>query len=147
LLTGSIVKTTLPGKVNQESSPTEEKDPQFKPYRLIPINDISQMIYPEPIRIFEPEIQLGNGPKNNHVHIPHHSVAREHARINLSRHSKHQIKDFGSHVGTWINYTQMKSTKPQILKDGDIINIGEAGFRFQIINTRNTESSIRENKS
>jgi len=147
IISGGIVNKALPSKISQDSALTATKDIQFKPYRLIPINDISQNIFTEPIRITKTENSLGNDPKTNDVHIPHHSISREHAMINLNRNSKHQLKDLGSPVGTWINYKQIPSTKPQLLKDGDIINIGEAGFRFQIMNTRTTESSTRENNT
>ncbi len=141
----SLVKKVLPKRAVPEGSTVEQLKSGFIPYRLIPINDISQGIFPGPIRVTEPEVILGNDPKSNLIHIEHHSIIKEHARISLGRGNKHQIIDFGSPVGTWINYQQISSSKPQFLKDGDIINIGEAGFRFQIMSTTSPDFLNQEN--
>jgi hypothetical protein len=140
----SGVRKSLPSRKDPQYVGDDALMKDFIPYRLIPINDISQQLFPEPIRIIQPEIFLGNDPGANQVHIDHHSIVRKHAQISLGRGNKHQIKDFGSPVGTWINYQQIPVSKFQLLKDGDIINIGEAGFRFQIITTISPESSTQE---
>lgn len=141
----SLVNRVLPKRVVPEESAAAQLKSGFIPFRLIPINDISQGLFPGPIRVTEPEIILGNDPKSNLIHIEHHSIIKEHARISVGRGNKHQIIDFGSPVGTWINYQQIPSSKPQFLKDGDIINIGEAGFRFQIMATTSPDFKNQEN--
>jgi hypothetical protein len=132
------VLTVRPSRIDKESVNDEH---HFIPYRIIPINDISQTQFPEPLRITDKEIIFGNDPHITGIHIQHHSVTKEHAKIDLNRNSKHQIRDLGSKVGTWINYERLSKSRSKLLKDGDIINIGEAGFRFQLIINTMTESS------
>ncbi len=139
-----LVNKIMPSRSDPGSVLGADPNQKFTPYRLIPINDISQNLFPEPLRIKDPEIKLGQDPRLNAIAIKHHSVAGEHARINLNRGSKHQIADLGTSVGTWVNHQQITSAKPHLLKDGDIINIGEAGFRFQLILTNAPEPATQE---
>ena len=140
----SLVKKVLPKKAALKDSFADQNQSEFIPYRLIPINDISQVLFPEPIRVKESEVLLGNDPKSDQIHIEHRSIIKKHALISLGRGNKHQILDLGSPVGTWINYQQISSSKPQFLKDGDIINIGEAGFRFQIMSATSPDFKNQE---
>ena len=103
-------------------------------FRLIPISDILHQQVPEPIQGWDEELILGNDPDPGIINIPHPSVARKHARINIQSDGIHEITDEGSSAGTWINYKQIPPGKSQPLKDGDIIHIGEAGFRYQVMN-------------
>jgi hypothetical protein len=135
------IRQVLPVRTNRIKRESAIDEQNFIPYRLIPINDISQIQFPEPIRITDQEIIIGNDPNIKGIHIKHHSVTKEHVKIDLNRNSKHQIKDLGSKVGTWLNYERLTKSKTKLLKDGDIINIGEAGFRFQLIINTMTESS------
>lgn len=137
---GRLARKILPTKAAPNASKTSQIQPAAIPFRLIPINDISQKLFPEPIRVTESEILLGNDAKSGQIQIKHHSIIKQHARISLGRGNKLQVLDLGSPVGTWINYQQIPTSKPQFLKDGDIINIGEAGFRFQIITTSSPEN-------
>ena len=57
----------------------------------------------------------------------------------------YQIIDHGSTAGTWINYQQITSPDPQFLKDGDIIHIGEAVFRFQKMEATEPPQNSKEN--
>ena len=104
-----------------------------KTFRLIPINDVLQQQMPEPIRGGEDDVILGNDPSSGITNIPHPSVAKQHARITIQPDGEFVITDEGSPAGTWINYKQIISNKPHPLKDGDIIHIGEAGFRYQLM--------------
>ncbi len=116
----------------------DDRDPlsgnKLNTFRLVPISDILQQQNPEPIQGWEDELILGNDPDPKIINIPHPSVARKHARINIQPDGVHEITDEGSSAGTWINYKQIPPSKPQPLKDGDIIHIGEAGFRYQLMN-------------
>jgi len=103
-------------------------------FRLVPISDILQQQVPEPIQGWDEELILGNDPDPRIINVPHPSVARKHCRINIQPDGGHKITDEGSSAGTWINYKQIPPSKPQLLKDGDIIHIGEAGFRYQVMN-------------
>jgi hypothetical protein len=113
------------------------------PYRLIPVNDISQQLFPEPIQIDQPEITLGNSNLKSGIRINHPSITPNHARISSEGGKIHQITDLGSVAGTWINYQEIPPSSPHVLKDGDIINIGEAAFRFQ---TNTEQNSLAANK-
>ncbi len=126
----TLVTKILPGKNNDNP---DKSNLNFSPYRLIAINDVSQQLFPEPIRGDSSEIKIGNTSHGNGIQINHPSVIREHAMINFMENEKYQITDLGSTAGTWINYLQIKSSKPQFIKDGDIIHIGEAIFRFQVM--------------
>jgi hypothetical protein len=124
---GSI-KDILQAKKRQPEVDTRN----FITYRLIPVNDLSQQLFPAPIQIDQLEITLGNTKLDEGIYIKHPSIMPEHARITLQEEDIFQISDLGSVAGTWINYQQIDPATPHVLKDGDIINIGEAAFRFQI---------------
>jgi len=126
----TLIKKILPGKNN---NPEENPHLTNNPYRLIAINDISQQLFPEPVRVDEYEIKIGSSMPGIGIQVKHPSVIKEHALIKCLADKKFQITDLGSTAGTWINYQQIKSGKPQFLKDGDIIHIGEAIFRFQVM--------------
>jgi hypothetical protein len=126
----TLIKKILPGKNND---PEESPDLTKNSYRLIAINDVSQQLFPEPVRVDEHEIKIGSSLPVKGIQVKHPSVIKEHAMINCLSDKKFQITDLGSTAGTWINYQQIKSGKPQFLKDGDIIHIGEAIFRFQVM--------------
>ncbi len=115
------------------------------PYRLIAINDVSQVLFPEPIRVEEKEFKVGSSNTERGIQIQHPSIFKEHATITCQDEEKFQITDHGSTAGTWINYKQILSSKPQFLKDGDIIHFGEAVFRFQVM-TRKETSLVTEEK-
>ena len=126
----TLVRKILPGKNNGLQDSSQQ---MIKPYRLIAINDVSQQLFPEPIRGDAKEIKIGRSKPGNGIQIKHPSVINEHAVINFLDDGKYQITYLGSTAGTWINYQQIKSSEPQFLKDGDIIHIGEAIFRFQVM--------------
>ncbi|MEJ2413394.1 MAG: FHA domain-containing protein, partial [Anaerolineales bacterium] len=103
------------------------------PYRLIPINSTSQQLYPEPITISRPEIIIGSQKGEGKIAIEHPSITPEHTRIKALEDDRYQIVDLGGASGTWVNHQQITGPKSYIIRDGDIIQIGEAAFRFQII--------------
>jgi len=103
------------------------------PYRLIPINSASQQLYPEPITISRPEVILGSQTGEGKITIEHPSITPEHTRIKALEDDCYQIVDLGGASGTWVNHQQITGPKSYIIRDGDIIQIGEAAFRFQII--------------
>jgi len=140
----TLVRKILPGKNNNLQ---ESPNLIIGPYRLIAINDISQQLFPEPIRVNANELTIGSSLPGNGIQIKHPSVIKEHARINFLDDKKYQITDLGSTAGTWINYQQIKSSKPQFLKDGDIIHIGEAIFRFQVMPRIETPLETEEKRT
>ncbi|MCJ7715361.1 MAG: FHA domain-containing protein [Anaerolineales bacterium] len=127
------------GSIDDSDQPESKKQNTF---RLVPISDILQQQIPKPIQGWDEELILGNDPDPG-INIPHPSVDKNHARINIRPDGSHEITDEGSSAGTWINYKQISPSKPQALKDGDIIHIGEAGFRYQVMNNA-SEKQITE---
>jgi len=140
----TLIRRILPGKNNASQ---ESISPSTIPYRLIAINEISQQLFPEPIRVEESEIKIGNSSAGIDVQIKHPSVINEHALITCLDDQKFQIIDLGSTAGTWINYQQIKSGEPQFLKDGDIIHIGESVFRFQVMTRMETPLVTEEKRT
>ena len=128
--TASFLNTVLHPNQTQDSGSQEQAS---RPYRLIPINDASQNLFPEPISVFTAEVTLGNLAGKGRIAIPHPSIIPEHTRITAFDDEDFQITDLGAAGGTWINYQQITGPKAHIIRDGDIIHIGEAAFRFQII--------------
>jgi hypothetical protein len=127
---------------DQEPAPSENS--RFIPYRLIPVNDASRELFPEPIQIHQPEIVLGADAGKNSIRIKHPSIISQHARITPLEGNQYQITDLGSAAGTWINYQQIPPSSPHRLQDGDIINIGETAFRFQLKNGPNSGTGNKE---
>lgn len=114
------------------SSPAEDR--KFDPYRLIPVSDLARQLFPKPLQIDQAVIIIGNSPAENIIRIKHPSILPDHARIESAGPREYQVTDLGSTAGTWINYQQIPASNPHFLKDGDIINFGEAAFRFQVKN-------------
>ncbi len=112
----------------------EAEPVEISSYRLIPVNDLSQRLFSAPIQINKTSITLGSANLENGIRIKHPSIMPEHARISLGKKDLFQLTDLGSVAGSWINYQQINPSSPHVIKDGDIINIGEAAFRFQIKN-------------
>jgi hypothetical protein len=144
LFSGSFFKNLLSGKTE-----LSEIDHQIipQPIRLIPINDISRELFLEPITLSTQEVQFGSSSGKNQIIIPHASVNQEHSIIRYTENQDYTIEDLESGVGTWINYEQIPSSRAKILQDGDIIHIGEAGFRFQVLESIIPEISTEEKKN
>ena len=132
--TSQLKKITQNGNFRGSSSdPGSLEIKKLKTFRLVPISDVLQQQVPEPIWGGEDEVILGNNPSPGIIYLPHPSIAKQHARITIQPDGEFVITDEGSPAGTWINYKQILPNEPHPLKDGDIIHIGEAGFRYQLM--------------
>ena len=132
--TSQLKKINQDGEfIGSSGNPNSLEIKKQKAFRLIPISDVLQQQVPEPIQGGEDDVILGNDPSPGIINIPHPSVVKQHARITIQPDGEFVITDEGSPSGTWINYKQILSNKPHPLKDGDIIHIGEAGFRYQLM--------------
>ena len=131
--------------LSRKEAPISVPVREFDPYRLIPVSDLSQQLFPEPLQIDQPQITIGNSAREDIVRVQHPSIIPEHARIISAGQKQYQVTDLGSTAGTWINYQQIPPSSPHFLKDGDIINFGEAAFRFQIKNRPNSLADNEEN--
>jgi hypothetical protein len=128
--TAEMIRGLLPWKRENGEEPAESS---LKPYRLIPISDLARQLFPEPISIDRREVILGSKAGEKTLTIEHPSVIPRHTRIAVLDDGRCQVFDYGSAAGTWINYQQISESKSHFINDGDIIHIGEAAFRFQII--------------
>ena len=129
--------------------PSEVKDtPSRNPigYRLIPISDVAQQLITEPIQVWNKEISFGSDQSQSEKQLKHSSIAPIHTRIMLDDDGDLSIKDEGGTAGTWINYKQIIGKKSHHIKDGDIIHIGEAGFRVQMVEKSADPSKSEEIK-
>ena len=134
-------------KINpEENKKTREKKRVLFGYRLIPVSDVAQQLITDPIQIWEHEVKFGNDPAEEIINIQHPSIAKVHTRITIKSDGGFLIKDEGATAGTWINYKQILGSKPQPIKDGDIIHIGEAGFRIQVLERKSESALIEEKK-
>ena len=113
---------------------------------MIPVSDVALQLITEPIQIWNHEVSFGSNQNRSDKQINHSSVAPIHTRIILDEDGYLYIKDEGGTAGTWINYKQIMDEKPHHIKDGDIIHIGEAGFRIQKVEKAADSSKIEETK-
>ena len=131
-------------KIETSPDPADPEDSIV--FRLLPINEVSQGLLAEPIRISGSEIIIGSDPKKAQILIAHPSVASQHCQISPAKGKQLQIRILDPQDITTINRREIKSSKPQILEDGDIINIGEAGFRYQVISSEPAVPGTQESK-
>jgi hypothetical protein len=138
----SLIKRILPARKTNRKSPPDHDRHSF---RLLPISDISQQLFPSPIRVNNDQAIFGSADQSDIIRVNHPSVIKKHAEISSLPDGRFQITDHGSAAGTWINYQQITSSAPQFLKDGDIIQFGEAVFRFQIMEPLESKLDSKEN--
>jgi hypothetical protein len=126
----------------EQSEPKDAQSDNLTGYRLIPVSDVAQQLITEPIQIRKKGISFGSDQNQAEKQIKHSSIAGLHTRIILDEDGDLFIKDEGGTAGTWINYKQIFGEKPHRIKDGDIIHIGEAGFRIQMVEKAADPSKI-----
>ncbi len=83
------------------------------------------------IELLSAAVKLGRDPTVADVTFPERSVSRLHARIAETAPGVYQIFDEGSTSGTWVNFTQIPAEGGQVLKDGDVVNLGRVQLRFR----------------
>jgi hypothetical protein len=127
-----------------QSKPEDTQSNNPRGYRLIPVSDVAQQLITEPIQIWKEEVSFGSDQNQSEKQIKHSSIAPIHTRIVLDDDGDLFIKDEGGTSGTWINYKQIIGEKPHHVKDGDIIHIGEAGFRIQMVEKTADPPKIEE---
>jgi hypothetical protein len=77
-------------------------------------------------------LNLGTDPSLAASPIQDPSVDRLHARLIRQADGSYVLRDQGSTAGTWVNY-KLVPEKGTRLQHGDIIHIGKATFRFEMI--------------
>jgi hypothetical protein len=83
------------------------------------------------IEITEEVQVIGSDAGQAAITLNHPSVSAQHARVRRNPAGNAAIADLRSSTGTWVNYTPISSAGI-ILKEGDLIKIGEFRFRYSL---------------
>ncbi|MCD6577340.1 MAG: FHA domain-containing protein [Anaerolineaceae bacterium] len=83
------------------------------------------------LKISENEQIIGSDPEQTSITLAHPSVSPRHARVQKNPSGNVTIADLHSNTGTWVNYTPI-SNAGTILKNGDLVKIGEFNFRYYL---------------
>ncbi|MDF1499921.1 MAG: FHA domain-containing protein [Anaerolineales bacterium] len=84
---------------------------------------------------------LGTDPSLAASPIRNPSVDRLHARLIRQADGSYVLRDQGSTAGTWVNYEPVPETGVRI-KHGDIIHLGGAEYRFELVNPPTTRTIL-----
>lgn len=84
------------------------------------------------IPIEKSSVIIGSDPEKADIVFNKPGIAGMHAQVNYHQ-GRYWLKNLDATRGTWINYQLMNGESVQI-KPGDIIHVGDVGFRFTIIN-------------
>ena len=93
------------------------------------ISDTDSQETATPIPITVNEITLGSDPNLATLVLNNLSVEGLHARLLRKEDGSFRLNDEGSIAGTWVNYSPI-SREGAGLEHGDLIHIGQVGFRF-----------------
>ena len=74
---------------------------------------------------------IGSDAAQSAILLAHPSVSPNHARIRRTPSGSVALADMRSDTGTWVNYAPISSAGT-ILKDGDLIRIGDFSFRYRL---------------
>ncbi len=85
------------------------------------------------IPIDREQLILGSDAQQSDIPIPSAGVSTQHACLVRSEGGSVTIADLGSESGTWVNYTPVSSAGI-LLNHNDLVQIGEAAFRYRIGN-------------
>ena len=66
------------------------------------------------------------------------AVSSTHAQITLHEGALY-LRDLGSRNGTWVNAQQV--TTPHLLRDGDVVHVGETDLTFHSVGGRRMEDA------
>lgn len=114
----------------------------FKPYAYLIQNDDINRLFP----ITSTTWRIGRS-KDNEMSFNDHSISRRHAEIHRSQGDEFNIIDLDSMNGVFVNSDKVKF---QILKDGDIIDIGDLSFRFSLFgpdHIKDEKTSLQKTQS
>jgi len=130
---------SIPGLTSAELDGFEDAYPTplySTPDQLVPIPYFRQ-VGDEPVvikgklEITESEQIIGSDPEQASIILAHPSVSPRHAHVQKNPSGNVTIADLRSGSGTWINYTPI-SGSGTILKNSDLIKIGEFSFRYYL---------------
>ncbi len=135
---------TQPVEIAQEQprgSPAGKDSPSWprpaaqrtSPAWLVRLNDDNQPVTGDTIPILRRETTFGSSPQQASCVIQSPSISGLHARLSLTSDGSYQLADTGSVAGTWVNFSPVSSSGVT-LQHGDIIHLGQIGFRFELAN-------------
>ncbi len=105
---------------------------QRSPFRLIAVNEAARAFHPQPYSLPQDRLMIGSQKSAVDLAVSHPSVSPQHALLDWDdQQQSYRIADQGTDAGTWVNYSQLEGEQLLLLKNGDIIHFGQAGFRFQ----------------
>jgi len=108
---------------------------QLVPY-LFPLEDQQEKSQNNAgINVDQFEIKIGSDPAQADMVIDHPSVSPLHARLHRSTQGTIILADMDSEAGTRVNYAPI-SKKGTVLRQNDLIHIGEVAYRFELITQR-----------
>jgi len=81
------------------------------------------------LNIIHDEIYIGSDVSQAQILIDDPTIERVHAFIRRQENGIFTIADMGTTAGTWLNYDPVSESGKE-LKNGDVIHIGSAAFRF-----------------
>jgi len=117
---------------SRPSSANSQASLQSSPFRLIAVNEAARAFHPQPYSLPQDRLVIGSQKSAVDLAISHPSVSPQHALLVWEdEQQSYRITDQGTAAGTWVNYSQLEGEQLLLLKNGDIIHFGQAGFRFQ----------------
>ncbi len=96
---------------------------------LVRLKGDGQPVTSPPIPIVSPEMTFGSDPIQATRVLDDPSVSPLHARMKVEN-GEFILSDEKSVAGTWVNYLAL--TQPQVLKHGDVLQIGRFSYRFML---------------
>jgi len=130
---------SVPGLANSEieSAASNHRTPIYStPDELAPTPYLKQIggettAIKGKLEITEDEHIIGSDPEQASIILAHPSVSPRHTRVQKNPSGNVTIADLHSESGTWINYTPI-SGAGTVLKNGDLVKIGEFSFRYYL---------------
>jgi hypothetical protein len=126
----------LASSSSENSTDSNRKPIQSGPEETVPIPYLKQVgnrpaFNRGKIEITEGEHIIGSDPDQASLILAHSTVSPQHASVQKNPSGNVTIADLRSDSGTWINYTPI-STAGTVLKNGDLVKIGEFSFRYHL---------------
>lgn len=103
------------------------------PGRLVWLDDKNQRLLNQPLMLEEQEVILGNDPSLVHHFIDSPTLNSKHARFKCDPDGIWYLTDLKTIAGTYVNFNPL-SNQPLPLRHGDIVQLGNISFRFEMQN-------------
>ena len=122
----------IPVESTAAGSPGRNTSRQLVPY-LFPLDEQGKDTpNNDGINVDQPELIIGSDPQQADLVIDHPSISPVHARLRRAPQGTIVLADMDSETGTRVNYAPV-SRKGTVLRNNDLIHIGEAAYSFQLV--------------